>query len=133
MLNSKLVNKVGILKMQQYGTSCILAAGVFMLIPVVLFNYVDAIAFVLPVMLALFGIGMMAPNAFTTGLTPFAKIAGIATAVLASSQMLGGFIGSTIISITPEHNQLPVGIIIFISGVIAVVLVKILKRYRDKS
>lgn len=128
LINSKLVNKFGLLKMQQFGAKCMLAAGIIILIPILFFHHISTAAFVLPVMMALFGMGMITPNAFTTGLTPFAKIAGIATAILASVQMVGGFIGSTIISLAPEHSQLPVGLVIFTCGIIAVILVSLLKR-----
>jgi MFS family permease len=128
LINSKLVNKFDLLTMQRFGAKCVLAAGGIMLIPIIFFHHISTAAIVLPVMLTLFGMGMIAPNAFTTGLTPFAKIAGIATAILASVQMLGGFIGSTIISLAPERNQLPIGLVIFTCGIIAIILVSFLKR-----
>lgn len=128
--NSKLVNKFSIHKMQQFGIGCFFAGGIIMLIPILFFHYISIAAFILPLMLAVYGLGLIIPNSYAAGLMPFAKIAGIATAILCFIQVLGAFVTSTIISLTPDRSQLPVGLIIFISGFICLILTGILGKAR---
>ena len=44
--------------------------------------------------------------------------------ILGAIQISGGFISSTIISASPNQNQLPLGLIFFIFGIISFILVK---------
>lgn len=130
--NSKLVDRFSIHRMQQIGVGCFFVGGIILLIPVLFFNYVSAAAFILPLMLSVYGLGLILPNAYAIGLMPFAKIAGIATAILCFIQVLGAFATSTIISLSPDRSQLPVGLIIFISGIICLILIRILGKVRVK-
>jgi len=131
--NSKLINKFSMHKMQQFGIGCFFAGGFIMLIPVLFFHHISTAAFILPLMLSVFGLGLVIPNSYATGLMPFAKIAGIATAILCFIQVLGAFATSTIISLTPNRSQLPVGLIIFVSGFICLILIRILGKIKAKK
>ena len=122
--NSIFVGKFGIHKMMHVGIWIIFLASLIMLAPLVFFNYINTVVFVGPVMLAIFGLALVMPNSFAAGLTPFAKTAGLAIAVLGAVQTIGGFASSTIISMAPDHNQLPLGLVIFISGLICILLLK---------
>ncbi|MCK4607943.1 MAG: multidrug effflux MFS transporter [Gammaproteobacteria bacterium] len=132
-INSRFVGRFGIQKMLTLGISCLLLGSIAMLIPVLVFNWLNPILFVVPVMLAIFGIGMITPNSYAAGLMPFAKIAGMAAAVLASIQTLGGVFASIAISLSSDHNQLPLGLVLFVSGLACMVLLKLLSVDKSKS
>jgi Bcr/CflA subfamily drug resistance transporter len=131
-INSKLVGKVGIQKMLQFGVTCFFISGIVMLITVLVFHRISTVAFVGPVMFAFFGVSMLIPNSYAAGLTPFAKTAGIAVAILGSIQILGGVISSTFISFVSNQSQLPVAIVIFVSALVCIVLVNLLRKNHIK-
>ncbi len=83
-LNGKLVSKFGIQPMIKFGTICLLFSGALMLFAF-LFHYLNAFVFVIPVMIAIFGLSFTSANAFAVGMQPFPKIAGIAVAICQSS------------------------------------------------
>ncbi len=128
-INSRLVGKCGIQTMMRFGIWIVFIASLFMLIPILIFHYISIAVFVGPVMLAIFGLALVMPNSFAAGLTPFAKTAGLALAVLGSVQTIGGFAAGTIISMAPDHNQLLLGLVLFVSSLICIVLVKRLTKY----
>ncbi len=107
--------------MMLIGSSLVLFAGSLMILTFV-FHYINAFVFVLPVMITLFGISLITPNVMAAGLTPFPKIAGIAAAILGSIQIAGGFVSSTLMSISHDRNQLPVGLFFFVAGIICLFL-----------
>jgi predicted MFS family arabinose efflux permease len=124
-INSKFVNKFGIQKMLKFGITCLLVAGIIMLIPTIIFHYINAVVFVMPTMIAVLGVSFIIPNSYATGLMPFAKSSGIAVAILGSLQILGGVMSSSIISLASDHNQLPLGIILFVAGLVCMALIKL--------
>ncbi|MGD9152172.1 MAG: multidrug effflux MFS transporter [Gammaproteobacteria bacterium] len=130
--NSKLVNRFAIHKIQRFGIWCFFAGGIMLLIPSLFFHYISLAAFILPLMLAIYGLGLLVPNSYVVGLIPFAKIAGIAAAVLSFIQVIGAFITSTIISLSPNRNQMPVGLILCVGGFICLILIRFLKKTRLK-
>ena len=119
--NGRFVKRAGITRMLLIGSSLILFSGSAMIVSVAL-HYVNAVAFILPVMITLFGLAFIMPNIFAAGLTPFPKIAGIAAAILGSIQIFGGFVSSTLMSIFHDKNQLPVGLYFFVAGIICLLL-----------
>ena len=79
-------------------------------------------------MLTMFGVSLLVPNAFAQALSPFVKIVGIATALLGATQIFGGIITSALIAFAPDINQMPLGIIIAGSGMMLFGLLVWLKK-----
>lgn len=127
-VNSHLVRRLGIQCMLRMGAGCLLVSGVFMLLPILLFDYLNLVVFLMPVIIAIFGVSLLVPNAYGDGLRGFSKIAGTAVAVLAFFQVMGGVISSTVISLVPEHNQLPLGLVFFMISLMCISLVIYLSK-----
>ena len=70
----------------------------------------------------------MFANAYASAMIPFGKIAGIAGALAGFLQITGGVIASFIISLMPDHNALPMGVVILVFGVIMVWLSRVGQR-----
>ncbi len=126
-INGRVVAKVGIQKMLTIGASCVFIAGIVMVLAVA-FQWVTPFIFIIPVMLGVFGLGMLNPNAFAAGITPFSKIAGIAVSVLGTIQILGGLLASAYISFAHDHTQLPIGSVFLVSGIVCLFLIRKIKR-----
>ncbi|MGD9108251.1 MAG: multidrug effflux MFS transporter [Gammaproteobacteria bacterium] len=126
--NSKLVHRFKIYQIQQFGIWCFFVGGIVLLVPILFFHYINLVVFILPLMLAIYGLGLLIPNAYVTGLIPFGKIAGIAAALLAFIQVIGAFVTSTIISLSPDRSQMPVAFILFVGGFICLILIGFLKK-----
>jgi len=78
-----------------------------------IFNiYVVAI----PMFLVFFAFNMAYPICAAGAMDPFAKQAGVASALSTFTIVLGGLIGSAWIAILPEQTQLPLATIILIAG-----------------
>ncbi len=122
-INSIFVNRLGIHAMMRFGIWIMFIASLTMLAPLI-FSHINTTVFIGPIMLAIFGLALVMPNSFAAGLTPFAKTAGLAVAVLGAVQTIGGFVTSTIMSVAPDHNQLPLGLVIFVSSLICILLLK---------
>lgn len=129
-VNSIFVNRFGIHAMMRFGIWIIFVASLAMLAPLI-FSYINTTVFIGPIMLAIFGLALVMPNSFAAGLTPFAKTAGLAVAVLGAVQTIGGFITSTIMSVAPDHNQLPLGLVIFVSSLLCILLLKYLAKTKS--
>lgn len=123
-INSRLAHVVGVPGMMRIGTACVLLAGVIMLVSFLCFHLVGLWWIVLPTMLLFFGCSLLFANTYAVALTPYAKMAGIAVAVLGSIQLLGGVLTSAIISWAPDINQLPLAIIVFVFGVVLLLLLR---------
>ena len=121
-LNSKIVPRLGIIKMIFTGCSLILLGGVLLLIPMLFFNVLNLTVFIIPVMVSIAGISMVIPNAYAQGVSGRAKIAGITVALLSAIQMIGGSLFSAIISSAHENNQIPLGCIFLSIGLIILYL-----------
>lgn len=84
-----------------------------------------------PMMLYMFGGSFIFPNAFAGALTPFGKIAGIASAVVGYIQISGGALTSGVISASPDNTQLPLAIMLLTTSFIAIVSYYFLIRNHD--
>ncbi len=127
-INSKIVQKLGIIKMIFIGCSLILLGGVLLLIPILFFNVLNVTVFIIPVMVSIAGISMVIPNAYAQGVSGRAKIAGITVALLSAIQMIGGSLFSGIISFAHEHNQIPLGCIFLCIGLTGLYLLMKLNK-----
>jgi len=131
-INAKIVARVGMEPLLKLGMYCLLCAAILMCL-FASFHILNVYVVVGPVMLFLFGSGFVFPNAYAMGMTPFAKIAGIAVAVLGCLQVLGGFISSTIVSWIPDESQWPIAITFLIIGILGLWLQSFLKKKELKN
>lgn len=69
-------------------------------------------AIILPVGLYMLGAGMVFPNGVASAMDQFKKNSGYASSILGSSQVLMGSFASCVISYLPEHNQLPLALVL---------------------
>ena len=132
-INSHLVHRLGVPRMLGLGAGCLLVAGIFMLTPFLFFEHINFVVFLLPIIIANFGISLLMPNAYGAGLRGVSKMAGIAVAVLAFLQVLGGVITGAVISLVHERNQFPLGLTFFIIGLTCTLLVMYLKFIHRKA
>lgn len=124
--SSKLVSTHGILAMLKAGLKLVLAGGITLLIPM-LFHITNVVVIVLPVMLFVGGAGLIFPNSYAFALNPFPKIAGIASALLGTAQIAGGFFFSGMIALLPNDNQLPLAFAFIFCGTFLQIIYKKIK------
>jgi Bcr/CflA subfamily drug resistance transporter len=74
---------------------------------------------VVPLLLFYFGVTFIWPSAFANAFKPFGKTAGYAGALYGFMQISGAAIMGVIVSYLPHQNQIPLGIILIISAVLA--------------
>lgn len=124
--SSKLVAAYGIPAMLKTGLKLVLAGGVTLLIPI-LFHITNTVVIVLPIMLFVGGAGLIFPNSYAFALNPFPKIAGIASALLGTAQIAGGFFFSGMIALLPNDNQLPLALAFLFCGIVLQIAYKKIK------
>lgn len=131
-LNSKLINRFGIDRLLKIGVYIIGFSGMFFVIGGVL--PIDSIYLILvPLCIMVFGCGFIFPNASAGGMSLFPKNAGTAGAVYAFIQMLGGSIGSGLIS-SVSHRfdaQICLGVLLIIQTLIGLYTVSYLIKNKE--
>lgn len=117
-VNTKLITKRSLDKVLAYGMRLITIAGIaFLLIGVL--NLVTLWGTLLAMVILISGCGLIYSNASASSLSLFSKSAGTAAAVYAFLQMLGGTLGSGLISVLSQYaNTISVmGIVVILVGI----------------
>ncbi|MBB72546.1 MAG: Bcr/CflA family drug resistance efflux transporter [Legionellales bacterium] len=127
LLNSRIVDRIGIQPMLQIGLFLMLLAGLLML-GLFLAGFINAYVIVGPVVVMFLGASMVFPNTFAGGFPAFAHIAGITGALFGAMRMLGGALASGLIASVQETNQLPLAIAIIICTSLAWVAYLLLRQ-----
>lgn len=127
LLNTRLLSRYSINRILHFGGLLLFGSGFIMAI-FLLFGMVEFWVIVIPVMLMVLSAGFIFPNAFAGALMPFPKIAGIAGAIVGFVQIMGGVIASGVISILPDHTQLPIVIVFLICGVGVILMARLAKH-----
>lgn len=124
-LNSKMIYRRGIDKMLFLGVSLLGASGGMFLIEGI-FQITNLYAILIPLIILVAGCGFIYPNASAGSLSLFSTNAGTAGAVYACIQMLGGSVGSGLISLMAEYGdpQECLGLFIILQGIIGIYLIK---------
>lgn len=124
-INTKLIYHRGVDSMLLIGAYLLGIAGVIFAINE-LANIRSIIIVLLPVAIMACGCGFIFPNASAGGLSLFAKGAGTAAAIYACIQMLGGSIGSGIISYLDKYltTQASLALIMISLGIIGIIFSK---------
>lgn len=92
-LNRKLIGRYSPSKLLRLGATCVLAAGLIM--PVLSWFHLGGLAGVVgPMMLFIFGMGLVLPNTMALGMAPHGPLAGVASSLMGASQTgFGAFAG----------------------------------------
>jgi len=83
-----------------------------------LFGKIDYFVFVIPQFILFFGIGFIFTNSIAGSLSLFPHLAGSTSSLWGFFAYLGGTISSSVISLFPENNQLPLALAFFIQTVL---------------
>ena len=109
----------------------ILAALVFLICHFL--GILNTLSVLIPMTLSYLGAAFVFPNAVAGALTPFARIAGSAGALLSTFQIIGGFVGAGLMAFFPKVNQLPLAGVAFTMGILAYLAQNIASHKEDLS
>ena len=124
-INSRFVMVYGINKMFNFGKYIMFFAG-FIMLGIALMGFFNVTVIILPLMLFTFGAAMIFANSYAGAMTPFAKLAGLAAALLACGQLFGGFISSALMSLLPATTQLPLAVVLLSCTTLIIISKKLL-------
>ena len=129
-LNSKLIRRFGINRLIKAGVKIIGISGMLLVIGGIIPSS-NPIIILIPVTIMAFGCGLIFPNASAGGMSIFAKSAGTAGAIYACVQMLGGSMGSGLISLLSHtyDAQLCLGVLFIIQTFIGLIAVSYLTKH----
>ena len=115
-LAGRLTTRLGINPLVRLGTAVIMAAGTLMMALVVV-GYLTVASLLVPMIIYMFGFGLMHPNAMAGAIGPQAKRAGAASALLGFIQLgLAAGVGVAVGHALGE-NATPMVLAIFLSGI----------------
>ncbi len=132
LLNTRYVIKYGSDKMLLFGFFVMICSSIF----IILNQYIFGLTFLglaIPVIIFLFGAVFIFPNAFGIAFTPFGHIAGYAGALYGFMQMGGAAFHSFILSFIPENTQVPLGVTMLISSLLALAIYQKVKPKKFKE
>ena len=119
IFNRIYLKRMGYQNMMKISMSMILL-GSFSLLAFGLLHIMALYAVMIPLVIYSNGLGMLFPNLSTAALSVFTTIIGMGSALYGTVQMAGGLVGSGIIAHFSESTLIPIGIIMSIFSVIAV-------------
>lgn len=113
-VNPRMIKRYSPKNIVVFGSMIMVIAAVFL---AAMNNYQSIWCVILPIYLFLIGTSFVFPNAIGGALSPCAKIAGMAAALLGFLQIGGGAIASSIVSYYAMHSALAMGIFIGILSI----------------
>jgi MFS transporter, DHA1 family, multidrug resistance protein len=120
-INGHLVRRLGSGVLLSFGLLVMAAGGSAFLVAVSTHRF--GLAAVLPSLFALlFGLGFVSPNAMALAMQNHARAAGVASALLGSSQFLFGAVVAPIVGIAGDHDAVPMGVTMVALAATALVL-----------
>lgn len=122
-INGKIVSRFGMQNLLQVGLLIMFAAGSIMLLGKLIFG-ITLLAITVPMVVFYFGVTFIWPNAFSSAITPFGKIAGYAGAAYGFTQIAGAFVIGTIASYLPTSNQIPLALIFMTAPLLSWLILK---------
>ena len=126
-LAGRLTTRLGIDPLVRIGTAVIMAAGALM-IALVFAGYFSVPSILVPMIIYMFGFGLLHPNAMAGAIGPHASRAGAASALLGFVQLgLAAFVGVAV-GHTLGDKAMPMILAIFLSGVAAFTAYSLLVR-----
>ncbi len=94
MLSQRIVNRTGSMKLIKVSIGLFALSGVAF-VTLLFTNATGLHYFLLAILPYTSGMGLLFPNAISIAITPQGQIAGLASSIIGTSQMLGAFLGST--------------------------------------
>lgn len=126
-INAILVERFGLNRLLKVGLITMFLGGVIMLW-FGMRSDINATVIMVPVIIYILGSSMVFSNAYAGAFHPFAKMAGTAGAVFGFLQILGGAVGSMLMSYAHSYNQTPLALVLIASSIIAFVIVIITNK-----
>ena len=113
------LGKIGYQRMIIIGLGLYLIAGVSMLLLGYL-GFFNVYSFAIPIIISIIAQSLLFVNLATDGMTLFGNIAGAASALYGALLFSGGFVGSVVISHLPHDNQIPLGLLLTLIALLAI-------------
>lgn len=120
LANSKIMSRSGTEKMINLGCRLYIIAGVIFLVTGML-NWINMYIILIPMVLFMIGAGFVYPNCSSGAMSIFDTKAGTAASIYNFFQMAGATVGSGLISLNTHSNQLPLGIMLTIIGLVGII------------
>ncbi len=117
--NSKMVTKYGADKMLQIGAILFIISGLILRAG----ELINVGLILIPVAIFFFATGFVYANGSAGAISMFKDRAGIAGSVYSSFQMIDGALGSFLVSTIKFNNQLPLGMIYIVFGILAILAI----------
>lgn len=113
--NKICVGRLGVATMQKMGLVLIVCSGLAIVLSS---NFIslNIWGIIIPLIIATIGQTFIFSNCIASALHDFPNIAGTATALFSGLQIMLAAIISTLLSLIPESDQLPIGIVLVILG-----------------
>jgi Bcr/CflA subfamily drug resistance transporter len=115
-LNAHLLKYLGRAHILFGGNLLMLLSGIFML---AFSSFLNTYAILIPMIFFSLGASVAIVNSWAGVLHPFEKIAGFAGALYGFIQMFSGALITTVLSIVPESNQIPLSVSLIVIGAAA--------------
>ena len=125
LANSRLIPRIGIEKMLTFGCVSYIIAGLAYLLTGA-FNFINLYVVLVPMIVYMTAAGIVYPNCSSGAMSIFDTKAGTAASVYNCLQMVGATVGSTLISLFHDTNQLPLGMLLLTVGGISLYCAKTL-------
>ncbi len=130
MINSVLVMKVKSKYLILFGSFLILVAGIFFMVCLAV-PTLNIFIIMIPIMISYFGASYIFPSSYSGAMSPFPNMAGSASAVLSSMQILGGVFGSLLIAVLPLVSYAKLGTVVLFCGVVSLFVSLIVFKCKD--
>lgn len=126
VINGRLMPRRGIEKMLITGSYMYIFAGAIYVVTGI-FNVISLNIILVPMAIFMVAAGLVYPNCSSGAMSIFDTKAGTAASVYNCLQMVGATIGSVLISIRHDINQLPMGLMLLIVGGVSILCARSLQ------
>ncbi len=93
-----------------------------------LLGYLNTLVILIPMTLFSMGSGFALSNSFAGAFHPFPTMSGSAGALFGCIQILGAALASALISQLPQHNQIPLAILLSTLGALSILFLQLTTR-----
>ena len=121
------LHRFGSPRLLRWGVGCVAGSGVVML-ACVLGRIGGLAGVVAPMMVYIFGVGLLMPNAIAAAMEPHGRLAGLASSFLGSVQTLGSAVAGYIVGFFYNHTPVPMAIAVATAGLLTLVVAALRSR-----
>ena len=130
VIGSRLVRRIGIARQVRLGTACMLVAGV-VLGALALLDVRHPLAVIAPMFAYMLTFQLTMPSSIAGALTPFPRIAGSASSLLAFCQFIVASSAALVVGLTLDGTTRPMALTIAVASLLAFASLRIAARLRD--